>query len=248
MIPKIGLVVQRIDELDSTNRYVSSLLLTKRPPEGSVIITNNQVAGRGQASNKWESEPDSNLTFSIILYPDFIEISQQFEISKVISLGVVDFLKRYTDSVSIKWPNDIYIGKKKAAGILMEYSVRQKKISSCVVGIGLNINQKQFLSEAPNPVSLTQLTGITYDLEACLTELLNKLDSRYCELRNSGTSKIDAEYEQLLYQKDIWSSYSSKTEEFEGKITGVDENGLLMIETRQHNILKFDYKEVVFNL
>lgn len=247
MISKIGTYIERVDELDSTNNYAASLLLTKRPPEGSVIVATSQVGGRGQSTNKWESEPDCNLTLSIILYPDFMEITKQFEISKAISIGVVDFIKDLVDDVSIKWPNDIYIGKSKVAGILMEYSIRRGKISSCIVGIGLNINQKKFLSDAPNPVSLFQVTGLTYNLEECLSDLLQKLDSRYQQLADLGTQDIDNEYERLLYQKDSWASYSTKETDFEGKILGVDEKGLLMIGTRQQTILKFDYKEVSFN-
>ena len=116
MNSKIGTYIERVDELDSTNNYAASLLLTKRLPEGSVIVANSQVGGRGQAANKWESEPDRNLTLSIILYPDFMEITKQFEISKAISLGVVDFLKDLVVDVSIKWPNDIYIGRGKLQG------------------------------------------------------------------------------------------------------------------------------------
>ena len=151
MAPKIGTYIERIDQLESTNNYAASLLLTKRLPDGSIIVTNSQIGGRGQGSNKWESEPDRNLTFSIILYPDFVEITKQFEISKAISLGVADFLQSHVNDVSIKWPNDIYIRKAKVAGILLEYSIRRSRISSCIVGIGLNINQIKFLSDAPNP-------------------------------------------------------------------------------------------------
>ena len=248
MISKIGTYIERVDELDSTNNYAASLLLTKRPPEGTVIVANSQVGGRGQASNKWESEPDRNLTLSIVLYPEFMEITKQFEISKAISLGVVDFLKDLVNDVSIKWPNDIYIGKKKAAGILMEYSIRKGKISSCIVGIGLNINQTIFKSNAPNPVSLSQATDLIYDLENCITVLLKKIDSRYQQLSELKLQEIDNDYEKILYQKDIWSSYSAKGGDFEGKILGVDEDGTLMIETMNQTVRKFNYKEVSFKI
>jgi len=246
MIPKIGSYIERIEELDSTNCYASSLLLEKHPSEGTVIIANKQRKGKGQYTNKWESEANKNLTFSIILYPDFIDISRQFEISKAVSLGVADFIRQYADHVSIKWPNDIYVDKRKIAGILMEYSIQKNKISSCVIGIGLNINQNEFFSNAPNPVSLTQLTGKTYNLEECLTELLNKIDLRYQELMDENLIKIDREYVQQLYQREIWASYSSKGNVFNGKIIGVDDYGLLMIETTDKKVFKFDYKEVTF--
>jgi BirA family biotin operon repressor/biotin-[acetyl-CoA-carboxylase] ligase len=246
MIPKIGSYIEQIEELDSTNNYASSLLLKKRPPEGTVILAKKQSKGRGQSTNVWESEGGKNLTFSIILYPSFVSLSQQFEISKAVSLGVADFLGMHVDEVAIKWPNDIYVRKGKIAGILMEYAIQKKTISSCIIGIGLNVNQEKFYSDAPNPVSLTQLTGRIHSLDDCLAELLDKIGSRYRELADGDFGKIDEDYQKLLYQKGCWASYSSKGGVFEGKIIGVDEYGLLMIEGRQKQILKFDYKEVSF--
>ena len=242
----IGSKIERIDELGSSNNYAATQLLTKRLPEGIVFVANSQVDGRGQVSNRWESEPNKNLTFSILLYPDFLEIMKQFEISKTISLGVVDFLKELTDHVSIKWPNDIYIGAKKAAGILIENSIRIDKISSCIVGIGLNINQQLFISDAPNPVSLTQLTGLTYNLEEALSQLCQKIDVRYHQLRKGDFRQIDEDYIEMLYQLGNWYNYSDENGDFEGLIIGVDQIGRLMIETREGNIKKYHFKEVVF--
>jgi len=242
----IGSKIERIDELGSSNNYAATQLLTKRLPEGIIFVANSQVDGRGQVSNRWESEPNKNLTFSILLYPDFLEIMKQFEISKAISLGVVDFLKELTDHVSIKWPNDIYIGTKKVAGILIENSIRIDKISSCIVGIGLNINQKIFVSDAPNPVSLTHVTGLIYNLEESLSQLCQKIDVRYHQLRNGDFRQIDDDYIEMLYQLGNWSLYSDENGDFEGKIIGVDQIGRLMIEMRDGNIKKYHFKEVVF--
>ncbi|HZK93874.1 MAG TPA: biotin--[acetyl-CoA-carboxylase] ligase [Prolixibacteraceae bacterium] len=242
----IGSKIERIDELGSSNNYAATQLLTKRLPEGIIFVANSQVDGRGQVSNRWESEPNKNLTFSILLYPDFLEIMKQFEISKAISLGVVDFLKELTDHVSTKWPNDIYIGTKKVAGILIENSIRIDKISSCIVGIGLNINQKIFVSDAPNPVSLTHVTGLIYNLEESLSQLCQKIDVRYHQLRNGDFRQIDDDYIEMLYQLGNWSLYSDENGDFEGKIIGVDQIGRLMIEMRDGNIKKYHFKEVVF--
>ena len=242
----IGSKIERIDELGSSNNYAAAQLLTKRLPEGIVFVANSQVDGRGQVSNKWESEPNKNLTFSILLYPDFIEIMRQFEISKAISLGVVDFLNELTDQVSIKWPNDIYIGTGKVAGILIENSIRIDKISSCIVGIGLNINQTEFLSDAPNPVSLSQITGKVYNLEELLPDLCMKVDARYHQLRNGDFGQIDNDYISMLYQQDSWSPYTDENGDFEGKILGVDQIGRLMIETRNGEVNKYQFKEVIF--
>lgn len=242
----IGSCIERIHELGSTNNYAATQLLTKRLPEGVVFVADSQVDGRGQASGKWESEPNKNLTFSILLYPDFLEIKRQFEISKAISLGVADFLRDRTDQVSIKWPNDVYIGKGKVAGILIENSIRNNKISSCIVGIGLNINQQVFTSNAPNPVSLRQITHKIYNLEESLSDLCLKLDARYHQLRNAEFGQIDEDYSQMLYQCGCWSSYSDENGDFEGRILGVDQIGQLMIETRTGKINKYQFKEVVF--
>ncbi len=243
----IGSKIERIDELGSTNNYAATQLLTKRLPEGTIFVANSQLDGRGQVSNKWESEPGKNLTFSILLYPEFLEIMRQFEISKAISLGVADFLKEQTDDqVSIKWPNDVYIGNGKVAGILIENSIRIDKIASCIVGIGLNINQQKFISDAPNPVSLSQVTGQTYDLEESLATLCRKIDARYHQLCDRKFRQIDDDYTEMLYQLNCWSSYSDENGDFEGRILGVDQIGRLIIETRAGKVNKYHFKEVVF--
>jgi len=244
----IGSIVHRIHETDSTNNYAANQLLTKRLPEGVVFIADSQIDGRGQASNRWESEPGKNLTFSILLYPEFLEISRQFELSKAISLGVADFLNEKTLNVSIKWPNDIYLENRKVAGILIENSIRINKISSSIVGIGLNINQKIFMSDAPNPVSLSQMTGLDYNLEESLSNLCLKIDTRYGQLCKGRFSQIDHDYTQILYRKGIWARYSDNNGDFEGKILGVDSIGQLQIGTKSGEINKYQFKEVSFSL
>lgn len=242
----IGSYIERIQEIGSTNNYAAEQLLTNRLPEGTVFVANSQVDGRGQVSNKWESEPNTNLTFSIIIYPEFLEITNQFEISKIISLGVTDFLKDKTENVMIKWPNDIYVGKRKIAGILIENSVRINKISTCIVGVGLNINQKVFKSDAPNPISLSQVTGEKYNLHEILPEICLRINERYHQLINGEFNQIDKDYTQMLYQRGLQSSYGDKTGDFEGRILGVDRFGRLRIETTTGAIRTYQFKEVSF--
>ena len=242
----IGSCIMRILEVGSTNNYAAEQLLTNRPQEGTVYVANSQVDGRGQTSNKWESEPNMNLTFSIVLYPDFLEISNQFEISKAVSLGITDFLKERTGLVSIKWPNDIYLGNGKIAGILIENSVRINKISTCIIGIGLNINQKIFKGGAPNPVSLSQITGFEYNLEESLTGLCQQIDTRFQQLINGGFNKIDVDYSEILYKAGVWSIYRDDNGNFRGRILGVDRYGRLKIEIEGGTIRKYQFKEVVF--
>ena len=244
----IGSIVHRIHETDSTNNYAANQLLTKRPSDGSVFIADSQIVGRGQASNTWESEPNMNLTFSILLYPDFLEISRQFELSKTISLGVADYLNEMTSNVCIKWPNDIYLQNRKVAGILIENSIRTNKIASSIIGIGLNINQNKFVSDAPNPVSLSQITGHVYNLEESLSELCLKLDARYRQLKSGEFREIDEDYSALLYLQGIWAPFSDENGDFEGRVLGVDAIGRLRIENKSGKINKYQFKEVTFRL
>ena len=156
------------NELPSTNTEASLLLKSGEQIEGTVIQTDFQSAGKGQAGNKWESEKGKNLLFSIILYPQSISPYDQFLISMTISLGICDFLDRLCTGATIKWPNDIYLGNDKIAGILIENSILGTMIETSVAGIGLNINQDNFVSIQPRPISLKMATGKEYSISACL--------------------------------------------------------------------------------
>ncbi len=242
----IGSSIKRIQEVGSTNNYAAEQLLTNRPLEGTVFVANSQVDGRGQTSNKWESEPNKNLTFSFVTYPDFLKIAQQFEISKAVSLGITDFLTGKVEDVSIKWPNDLYVGTKKIGGILIENSVRINQISSCIVGIGLNINQKIFYTDAPNPISLHQITGFEYDLDNVLVELCHHIDTRYQQLISLKFKPIDDDYAAVLYQSGQWATYKDEGGTFTGRIVGVDRYGRLKIESEDGTCRKYQFKEVEF--
>ncbi len=162
----IGSKLFLFESLPSTNSYAAFLLKNEVIPEGAIVSAEYQTTGRGQGSNIWESENGKNLLISIILYPSIIYPASQFLISMALSLGICDFLKRFIPDCSIKWPNDIYVNDDKIAGILIENSIMGDKIESTIAGIGLNINQEKFLSDAPNPVSLSLITGKKYDLNS----------------------------------------------------------------------------------
>ena len=242
----IGSTIIHLDIVDSTNNYAAKESLTKSLNEGTVFVATCQQSGRGQGQSSWESEKGLNLTFSFVLYPKQVEVIRQFTISMAISLGVVDFLNQFTSQVSIKWPNDIYVEDKKIAGILIETSISSGKISRAIIGIGLNINQEKFVSDAPNPVSLRNLTSKVYDLNQMLGVLCKSLEQRYFQLISDKDSRINDDYERHLYQKGEWSDYRSDNVEFEGKIKGVDPDGRLLIETRKGEVRCFDFKEVAF--
>jgi BirA family biotin operon repressor/biotin-[acetyl-CoA-carboxylase] ligase len=244
----IGSKLFFFDNLPSTNTYAAKLLKNSDLPEGSVVYTNYQSAGRGQMGNKWESEEGKNLLISIVLFPSMINPADQFLISMTVSLGICDFLKRYISVCAIKWPNDIYVNNDKIAGILIENSIMGDKIKNTISGIGLNINQEKFLSKAPNPVSLSLLTGSGYDLATCLNQLASDLDKRYKQLISEHFAEIKHEYISQLYRLNILSKYRDRSGIFTGRIITVTDNGRLQIERKHGNISEYSFKEVDFIL
>lgn len=235
-----------LNEVESTNNYANHLVLSNAAEEGSVVLARFQKSGRGQAGNGWESQSGMNLLASIILYPKFLQAGKQFEISKLVSLSILEFLKKETGSVSIKWPNDIYVGEKKIAGILIENSIKGQNLFSSVVGIGLNVNQEKFVSDAPNPVSLKQLTGKNYNVETVLNELLTLFFAWYEKLKSGNFQEIDAAYLSALFRINEWAQYRKQNELFEARMVGIGEFGQLKLEDRNGKISVFMFKEVEF--
>ena len=233
-------------ELDSTNILASSILKTNTPQEGTVIRAGFQTAGKGQANASWESEKGKNLLISVILYPKKIKVTEQFLISMTVSLGVFDFISRYTEGCKIKWPNDIYVFNNKIAGILIENSVMNNAIVNCIAGIGVNINQKKFVSAAPNPTSLKLITDSEFDINNCLSELCQQLNKRYECLMSGGYNKIIDDYNENLYLLNQWSPFSDSQGDFFGRIVSVKRSGLITIKTEDEKFKEYSFKEVSF--
>lgn len=234
------------ENLSSTNTYTIRLLADERPSEGTIITTGFQSAGRGQPGNSWESEDGKNLLFSIILYPEMINPSEQFILSMAVSLGISDFVSRHTVGCKVKWPNDIYVNDDKIAGILLESSTMGEKISFMVAGVGLNINQEEFRSNAPNPVSLKQITGIEYNTSTCLGEVAADLDRRYADIRKGNNVSVRAEYLEKLYRNNEWTTFRDAEGLFTGMIKDVENDGRLSVETRSGRFRHYYFKEVEF--
>jgi len=245
----IGSNVIYIETLPSTNTHAALILRSEKLREGTIIRAGFQSGGRGQTGNKWESEADKNLLISIILYPESINPSDQFMISMAISLGICDLLDKYIPGSKIKWPNDIYVNNDKIAGILIESTIMGSQIESCVAGIGLNVNQTIFLSNAPNPVSLSMLTGKEFNTNELLQDLSATLDKRYKQLLTEDFETIMAEYTGRLYKINQWSDYQDKIGVFEGRIISVQENGLIKIEKKKNCLVsEYSFKELEFIL
>ncbi len=238
--------ILRLPQTKSTNSYAVSLLSQQRPPEGYVVITDNQTQGKGLETNSWESEVGKNLTFSIILYPDFAA-EQQFTLNKAISLGIYDFLQNKIGKVkvSVKWPNDIYLDDKKVCGILIQNSLIGNRFDYTIVGIGLNVNQSIFLSDAPNPVSMKMITGIDYNIEELLEKLLKAILLRYSQVKTLP-KKIGQDYQNALYRFMEWHYFEVKKNRIFGRIRGTNEYGQLLIETENKPVLICDLKEIKF--
>lgn len=235
-----------LTEVESTNNYANHLVLSKAAGHGTVVLAQHQKTGRGQMGNRWESEFGKNLLMSIILFPQFLPAAKQFYLSKISSLALVDFLKTETDDISIKWPNDIYIINKKIAGILIENSVTGSNISSAVTGIGLNLNQERFVSDAPNPVSLKHITGKVYDVEEVAVKISELVDTWYEKLQARSFEEIDSTYFNQLFRANEWALFSKEGKTFEAKITGIGEFGHLILEDRHGVFSEYMFKEVEF--
>lgn len=232
-----------IRETDSTNTKLRALLNEQPLPEGFIVRTDFQTSGKGQKGNSWESERGKNLLFSILLYPTYLPIEKQFIISQLISIAIKKTLDQYSVGFSVKWPNDIYYFDKKIGGILIENIIQGNKIKSMIAGIGLNINQIKFKSDAPNPVSLIQITGKRTVLIPVLNQIYENIMELYLQWNEEKIAEI---YAESLYRKDGFHRYNASGEEFEAKIIRVHPDGKLELETTGAEKREYYFKEVTF--
>ena len=238
-----------INKLDSTNSYAQRLIEQGNLHEGDVIFTLDQQNGRGQADNLWESESGSNLLISIILEPKLIPASQQFILTQLISISIVDVVKKYTqnDDIKIKWPNDIYVNNNKVAGILFQNYIKGNNIEHSIIGIGINVNQRHFYSSAPNPISIIHYTNKQISIDELLNKLLDNIGDNYEKLNlENGSLQFKSDYINNLYRYDMWAGYSDGNHTFIGKIIDVDDYGRLSIKMKSGSVKKFMFKEVEF--
>ncbi len=237
--------MHHFDNLESTNQFAADLI-PSNPPEGTVINTFNQTKGRGQMGNIWLSSPNKNISTSIILYPKFLNINKQFYLSMIVSLALTDVVQTLLDvETSIKWPNDIYIGKNKIAGILIQNTLSAEMLSATIIGIGMNINQTSFES-LKNVTSFVLEKNKNFDLELVLELILQKIEFYYLKLRNGNYTAIKKSYLEKLLFYNQWHSFADRNEfEFLGKIVDVQLDGKLMVNNGLE-ILNFDIKEIIF--
>ncbi|MGQ1890003.1 biotin--[acetyl-CoA-carboxylase] ligase [Thermophagus sp. OGC60D27] len=238
----------QLNSIPSTSTHLKELLKQQTLTECSVVITNNQTAGRGQPGNSWESAPGKNLSFSIVLYPDMVAPAHQFIISKTISVALAVALGKLISPIEIKWPNDIYYNNKKLGGILIENSLNGNLISQSVVGIGININQINFSSTIPNPTSMKLISGKSWDLKNVFLQLYQSILEHYENLKEENTNDIEEKYLSFLYRKTGFFKYRDKTGEFLASINKIGPAGHLYLTRSNGAISKYAFKEVEFIL
>lgn len=236
-----------IPQVDSTNRYAHQLITSGSAGEGDVITTHNQTSGVGQVDNFWESEPGKNLTMSIIVEPRHLEASNQFVITQQVSLAIWQTIKSYLKghNVYIKWPNDIYVNSLKLGGVLIQNFILGSSISFSIIGIGININQRDFLSDAPNPVSMAQITNESFDITMVRDSILNRFNDHYNDsLYTHSFIGLKQQYLSKLFRINELTSFEDSQGKFRGKIKDVDEYGRLIIMKETGMVSKYLLKEV----
>ncbi len=224
-----------IGETDSTNRWIRE----KGGEDDMVVWADYQTAGRGQGSNSWESERGRNLTFSVLIHPANIAANRQFQISMQVSLAICEALGQRIGDLSIKWPNDIYWRNGKIAGILIENRLSGNVIRDSIIGIGLNVNQRQFRSDAPNPVSLWQICEEDTDRELLLNDILTNMQ------RLIGKD-VREQYLSQLYRRKGYHPYTDKEGVFMARIADVKEDGHLVLQDEEGRQRLYAFKEVSF--
>lgn len=227
--------IVHISETESTNRWLQE----HGGERDMVVCTDYQSAGKGLGTNSWESERGKNLLFSILYHPHDIPANRQFSISMAISMAIADALGEQIGDVSIKWPNDIYWRNAKICGILIENRLSGQTIRESIIGVGINVNQRQFKSDAPNPISLWQIHGFETDREALLQDILQRF-SHYIY------KDVKQQYINMLYRRKGFHPYCDREGTFMAKFVDVEEDGHLLLSKEDGRLCRYAFKEVQY--
>lgn len=241
--------IVQLDSVGSTSSWLASL--GDEAPHGLAVMAREQTAGRGQRGNSWESEPGMNITLSLMLRPCGLHPARQFIISQAVSLAIVEMLDTLVKGrkVSIKWPNDIYIDDSKVCGILIENAITGLSITRCIVGIGLNVNQREFLSDAPNPVSISLVTGENYDVEDLAVRMVEGILDRVARvlISEENAEEVAVEYFGRLWRNKGWWSYrdNNRGVAMEGRIDSIAPTGhITIIDRSDGKPYVYTFKEI----
>ena len=242
----MNLKYYHFDQLDSTNAYLQRMQ-SEHDIRNWVVSADEQTAGKGMGNNGWESEKGKNLTFSLAVDMGFLPAERQFLLSEAVALGIIEVLDKTlpTEQLSIKWPNDIYYGNCKLAGILINSTIKANMMDLSIIGIGLNVNQMQFQDWPTHPISLKMITGKEYDLKPLMEQIASQVIKK-AELLKSNPTVIEQDYLKRLFRYQTWADYGVGGNVRRLFMTGIDPFGRLMLVDETNNSYCFDIKEIKF--
>lgn len=242
---RFGIRMEILQQTSSTNDVAHDA----NYGHGDVVFALRQTAGRGQRGNAWESHPGENLTFSLVLKPFFLPAENQFLLSECIALALVDTLAHYNIEAQIKWTNDIYVKGCKICGILIENDICGANLSRSIVGIGLNVNQREFSRLLPNPTSIANESGKELDLCEVFERFYTMLIDRFEMLADEEYEKMSADYHAKLYRlNERHLYYLPDQTPIYGIIRSVSYMGELMVEHDNGTTKGYLFKEIEFSL
>lgn len=235
----------KLNAIDSTNTYLRTMVSKKVVRDNTIVVTSDQTGGRGQMGTSWFSEPFKNLTFSVYKEIQCVPIHKQFYMSMAVAIAIYTALEKFQiPDLRIKWPNDILSANNKICGILIESIVKEAKLSGVIVGVGLNVNQTEFIG-LQSVSSLKKITGKQFDLDELLHEIIHQLQLIVNRIEQGLLDSIKNAYESVLFRKDKPSTFKRPSGDLMmGFIRGVNETGKLIIELEDQVLETFDLKEV----
>ena len=245
----MAIKILHFDEINSTNVFLYDKISENNDISDMVVVAAHQTAGRGMDKNRWESEAGKNLLFSIALNVNFLEAENQFKISQAVSVAIAETLSQFVDDkrLFIKWPNDIYFGDKKLAGMLIQNTIEGRMMGVSIIGIGLNVNQIEFSKDIPNPISLKMISGQDFDLDNLLNLLVSSIKTKVESLRDKeNQNEINEKYVSRSYRFGIWSDYFYQNQVKSMIIRGFDKYGRLLLHDKEGAEIVCDVKELQF--
>ena len=232
--------------LDSTNAFLQRQQ-SEHDIRNWVVSTDEQTAGKGMGGNSWESEVGKNLTFSLALGMDFLPVGRQFLLSEAVALGIITVLDGIlpAGNLSIKWPNDIYFGNRKLAGILINNTIKADMMDTSIIGVGLNVNQTAFQDWPTHPISMKMITGLDFDLQPLLEQIAEHILIKVDELKTDAVA-IEQDYLKRLFRYRTWADYEVDKKFLRLYATGIDSFGRLLLKDVDSKQYCFDVKEIKF--
>lgn len=249
-----------LERVDSTNTEIRRMLAEGAVGDEMLVVSaSDQYSGRGQKGHTWESEAGKNLSFSLLCHPRSIRPSEQFIMSQAISLSVVDVLKEISRKesetsvsplnlldYSVKWPNDIYYGKSKICGILIECDIQGKILDNCIIGVGINVNQESFGDYIPPAISLRGIYGHEFDTNMLMEQVLSRFEHYYNMVRTGNFAPIRTMYHSVLYRREGVHHYSDSSGEFDATFSSIEPDGHLVLSDTSSRLRRYAFKEVKF--